>query len=140
MSYFVKPQLGTEVEVTTRWRDHYYFRTSDYREYHYQGRVVAGNKGMPSDSFAIIDSQGEYREIGLDRVTVLRYKNGQVVRNTQKAAPTEPVADVRVAKGSRGDNYILTKYQGKITCTCPGSTYRGHCKHIEMFDKLPKAS
>lgn len=139
MSYFSKPQIGTEVEVTTRWPDYYIFRTSDYKENYYVGRVVAGNKAMPKDSFAIIDSTGEYRELALDHVILLRYKGGKVVRSGVRRAPAVPVDHVRVAEGSKGNKYILTRYQGKITCTCPGATYRGHCKHAEMFDKLPKA-
>ncbi|MCX7593130.1 MAG: hypothetical protein N2235_05110 [Fischerella sp.] len=101
--------------------------------------MVAGNKGMSQGSFAIKDSQGEYREISLDHVVYLRYKGGRVVR-AGKTETAKPVADVRVAEGSRGNRYIVTKYQGKITCTCPGATYHGYCKHTKIFDKLAKAN
>jgi len=31
-----------------------------------------------------------------------------------------------------GVNYVVTRIDGKISCTCPGATYRGHCKHINQ--------
>ncbi len=40
----------------------------------------------------------------------------------------EPVA-VEV-KGSKGQTYLVNKDEG--TCTCPGFTFRGACKHLEM--------
>lgn len=32
-------------------------------------------------------------------------------------------------EGSKGNKYFVTDDNGKITCTCPGYTYRGKCKH-----------
>jgi len=32
--------------------------------------------------------------------------------------------------GSSGDTYTITELSnGKITCSCPGNTYKGKCKH-----------
>lgn len=40
-------------------------------------------------------------------------------------------------EGSRGANYTVTvtKSNGKnrVTCTCPGSKFRGNCKHIKSI-------
>lgn len=35
--------------------------------------------------------------------------------------------------GSKGNIYNVTRREGVFHCTCPGSTYRGQCKHIEQF-------
>ncbi len=39
----------------------------------------------------------------------------------------EPV--VLEVKGSKGNSYFVNKQEG--TCTCPGYTFRGDCKHIK---------
>ena len=33
--------------------------------------------------------------------------------------------------GSKGNEYTVTEDSGKWSCTCPGFTYRGSCKHIK---------
>ena len=45
---------------------------------------------------------------------------------------TEPASD-RIEKkvqGSKGNEYTVVKEYGKSSCTCPGFTYRGQCKHL----------
>ena len=47
--------------------------------------------------------------------------------------PTE-VSSVREVVGSRGDVYIINLDEG--TCTCPGYTYRGACKHTKLLETV----
>lgn len=42
-------------------------------------------------------------------------------------AGTTKKSDVIIVKGSKGNEYTIV--DGK--CSCPGYTYRGHCRHIE---------
>jgi len=35
----------------------------------------------------------------------------------------------KVVQGSKGNSYIVVKEAGKVTCTCPGFTFRHTCKH-----------
>ena len=45
---------------------------------------------------------------------------------------TEPASD-RIEKkvqGSKGNEYTVVKEYDKSTCTCPGFTFRGQCKHL----------
>lgn len=37
--------------------------------------------------------------------------------------------------GSAGNTYIITKRNGKLSCSCPASTFRGTCKHITIFQQ-----
>jgi hypothetical protein len=45
--------------------------------------------------------------------------------------PTQ-VSSVREVVGSKGDVYIINLDEG--TCTCPGYTYRGACKHTKELE------
>ncbi len=38
---------------------------------------------------------------------------------------------LREVKGSKGSSYFVNDAEG--TCTCPGFTYRGKCKHMETL-------
>lgn len=40
-----------------------------------------------------------------------------------------PDLTVRIVSGSKGQKYQVT---GQHKCTCPGFTFRGSCKHLEM--------
>ena len=42
----------------------------------------------------------------------------------------EPKNAIKV-QGSNGKIYLIEKIAGKYTCTCPGYTFRGKCKHVE---------
>jgi hypothetical protein len=43
----------------------------------------------------------------------------------------EPKKDVIVVKGSKGNSYFIEKIGSKYTCTCPGFSFRGKCKHVD---------
>ena len=45
--------------------------------------------------------------------------------------PTQ-VSSVREVVGSKGDVYIINLDEG--TCTCPGYSYRGACKHTKQLE------
>jgi len=35
----------------------------------------------------------------------------------------------KTVTGSKGQTYVVTKIDGKVSCTCPGWAYRKSCKH-----------
>jgi hypothetical protein len=45
----------------------------------------------------------------------------------------KPQGKTWTVKGSRGDEYIVSLLDGRWSCTCPGATFRGECKHIRQF-------
>ena len=36
-----------------------------------------------------------------------------------------------VVQGSKGNTYIVTKENGKVSCSCPGFGFRKSCRHIK---------
>lgn len=45
----------------------------------------------------------------------------------------EPKKNVITVKGSGGKEYFIEKVGTRFTCTCPGFSFRGKCKHIESI-------
>ena len=37
--------------------------------------------------------------------------------------------------GSKGDAYIVQRVDGVLSCSCPGFTYRGECKHVKQIEE-----
>lgn len=57
-------------------------------------------------------------------------RRGRKFVRVDTAVFKQPKADHRVkVEGSRGNVYYVDK--AEQTCTCPGYTYRGNCKHIK---------
>ena len=46
-------------------------------------------------------------------------------------APVKSARETITVQGSKGNTYIVTKENGKATCTCPGYSYRKSCRHID---------
>ena len=46
-------------------------------------------------------------------------------------APVKSSRETITVQGSKGNTYIVTKENGKATCTCPGFGFRKTCKHVQ---------
>ncbi len=45
--------------------------------------------------------------------------------------PVKSSREVITVQGSKGQTYVVTKENGKATCTCPGFGFRKTCKHVQ---------
>lgn len=45
--------------------------------------------------------------------------------------PVKSDREVITVQGSKGNTYIVTKENGKVSCSCPGHQYRKTCRHIQ---------
>lgn len=45
--------------------------------------------------------------------------------------PAKLSREVITVQGSKGQTYVVTKENGKATCSCPGYSYRKSCRHID---------
>jgi hypothetical protein len=43
---------------------------------------------------------------------------------------SQPQPQTRTVKGSKGNDYILTRNAHRWTCSCPGFQFRNSCKHV----------
>lgn len=43
------------------------------------------------------------------------------------------IAKVVTVQGSNGKQYFVSKVGNRISCTCPGFTFRNTCKHIKEY-------
>lgn len=34
--------------------------------------------------------------------------------------------------GSKGNEYVVQKIDGQLSCSCPGYQFRGDCKHLQL--------
>lgn len=53
----------------------------------------------------------------------------------QVLADDKPQAQTWEVPGSKGNTYTVSLQAGRYDCTCPGATFRGHCRHIELIRK-----
>ena len=45
--------------------------------------------------------------------------------------PIKSARETITVQGSKGNTYIVTKENGKMSCSCPGYSYRKSCRHID---------
>ena len=45
--------------------------------------------------------------------------------------PVKSNRETITVQGSKGNTYIVTKENGKASCSCPGYSYRKSCRHID---------
>ena len=48
--------------------------------------------------------------------------------------PVKSNREVITVQGSKGKTYTIIKENGKVSCSCPGYSFRKSCKHQSAFD------
>jgi len=97
-------------------------------EYNIYTGTIMREKWFESDEIGITTGNPEFpfRRIRRNRIVEV---NGATVDYVKPVENTKVTIEV---KGSKGDTYIVTKEQGKSSCTCPGFSFRRTCKHLAM--------
>lgn len=49
--------------------------------------------------------------------------------NVKVVTEEKPSGQTWTVTGSRGDEYTVSLMDGRWSCTCPGATFRGQCRH-----------
>lgn len=130
---FRRPKVGDVVTVSIRYRGTLLGQEWDDRTYE-NVPVVENDPWTKPDEFCIEGGHLPWmtkRTINLSRVTslVINGRKGDVAANSN-------IEFVHV-KGSKGNIYSVTKVNGVAKeCTCPGYTFRKHCRHIDAENKV----
>lgn len=103
-------------------RGAYFFEVPEFN--YYEGDEVKV-KWVKPEEIAISTGQKDFSFRVIQR-KYIREIDGRPYSFEVKAKE-EP--KVRLVKGSNGKEYEVT---GNYRCTCPGFTFRGSCKHLEM--------
>jgi len=129
---YALPRVGSQVRVTTKFKNHVLFKPDEYTLTTYVGTVGSSHKLLSPGSF-VLDTPNTpgfpKREINLAYVVDLEYIDGSKVERT------ESVDKTWIVKGSKGDCYTVTKSDNKLTCTCTGFQFRRRCKHLDVASK-----
>ena len=125
------PAIGTQVKVTSRYKDNYINATSEFAEDVLVGIVLPNHKQAYPNSFTIRVNcpNVPVREINMRSVVNLEYADGKKAKKTNIDNEVKSI----VVTGSKGDKYVVTKEGNKKSCTCPGFGFRKVCRHLEML-------
>ena len=123
------PNPGTVVTVTTRFPKRSYWHPENYEDYTLTGAVIPSPKWLQPDQIAVSNPQhpNGFSIISLDHVVDLKTADGASVKI---ALPSQDYQEWTFT-GSKGNSYLVIRTKGKYNCTCPGFTFRKHCRHIE---------
>tara|TARA_R100000951_G_scaffold112966_1_gene114173 strand:- start:1016 stop:1399 length:384 start_codon:yes stop_codon:yes gene_type:complete len=122
-----KPQIGSEVTVTTRWSRPSFYLTEPYEDHTLKGQVVS-LPWLKPDQFAVKNPnipQG-VSVISLERVVALKSNKATIKLDSSHKEWT--------VTGSKGDQYLVIRQQGKYNCSCPGFQFRKNCRHVKEIE------
>lgn len=128
------PKIGSRVRVTTMYPNHVVYRgdTNGYVTYVREGIVV---KSIFNDPFKFAVETGAPDH----PVSEFNAKSQHVVKIELLMGTAEKVATDSKAwkvKSSKGNKfYLVTRVNGKFSCTCTGFEFRKDCKHVGAVSK-----
>lgn len=123
-------QVGNDVVIKVKhplWDvRHLYARGVAGPEFEYYSGTVIQYKHSNPDEITITtsDPRVAFRRIHRSRIVEVNDNKHEYV--AAKARETI------VVQGSKGDSYIVTKENGKVSCTCAGYSFRKSCRHTAV--------
>jgi hypothetical protein len=127
------PTIGSEVEVTVRYRN-YNYHTSSYQPFNdtvFKGIVIKNSKWIGSEYFCVKTDNKNHPVsiININAIHDLKLLKGNV-SNMRK---------FRV-KGDKGHEYMVTLSNGHYACHCIGFQYHNKCKHVTKVKTLVEST
>ncbi len=95
-------------------------------EYNKYTGTIMREKWFDADEIGITtgDPRFPFRRIHRSRIV-------EVMGAKVDYVPVKSNRETITVQGSKGNTYIVTKENGKATCTCPGFGFRKTCKHVQ---------
>lgn len=128
---FTKPAIGSKVSVMVRSKEDYIYATSPFRDDVLEGVVLPNHKLAQPDAFTlrVKCANVPVREIRMKNVIDLQYADGSIASSTEINNETKTL----VVKGSKGEEYVVTKEGDTFSCSCPGFQFRRACRHLALL-------
>ena len=123
-------QVGNDVVIKVKhplWDvRHLYARGVAGPEFEYYSGAVIQHKYSTPDEITITTSDPRVAFRRIHRSRIVEVNNTKIEYVVPSAPKTITV------QGSKGDTYIVTKQNGKVSCTCSGFTFRKSCRHLAL--------
>lgn len=126
------PVVGSDIEVVVSNRFGEAQIPPGPKTFTYVGKVVAPYKWLDDRQFCMTGSaEWPTRVIHTNNIVHLR-----VIKGKTKKVNTD--VEIFKVKGSRGNDYTVTKSSRGWTCTCTGFEFRRSCRHVAELGKKVK--
>jgi hypothetical protein len=123
-------QVGNDVVIKVKhplWDvRHLYARGVAGPEFEYYSGAVIQHKYSTPDEITITTSDPRVAFRRIHRSRIVEVNNTKIEYVVPSAPKTITV------QGSKGDTYIVTKQNGKVSCTCSGFSFRKSCRHLAL--------
>jgi len=128
---FSIPNLGCEIAITFTFPS-YVIGSAKVSKTTITGIVEKATKFTPPNFVRIVtdfDSPVRVREIPLERITNIEYKDGSIADKNKIQCETK----TWTVQGSKGNRYVVVQEMNSWSCTCPGFQFRKSCRHITQL-------
>lgn len=118
------PNIGSKIKVRVTYSQGPRMFPPQPKFTELEGEVISPYKWLNDREFCITgDKNFPIRVINMDLVEDIQLLSGSF-----KTVDTG--VKVYTVKGSKGNEYTVIRNGKGWSCTCPGATFRGNCKHI----------
>ena len=118
----------SQVTVRTRLYQPSYHRADAYLEHEITGEILNTIKWLKPDEIAVSNLAHPNKFSIIHKKNILWIKDLAGNKSTVKVS--DPDYKQWTVKGSKGNEYLVIRQKGLYNCSCPGFTYRKHCRHI----------
>lgn len=95
-------------------------------EFNYYTGIVVREKWHGDDRIGLTTDMKHFPVRVLSLANIVEVMGAKV-----DYVPVKSARETITVQGSKGNTYIVTKENGKATCTCPGFGFRKTCKHVQ---------
>ena len=88
--------------------------------------IVVHEKWYGDDKIGLTTDMKHFPVRVLSRANIVEVMGAKV-----DYTPVKSSRETITVQGSKGNTYIVTKENGKVSCSCPGYSYRKSCRHID---------
>lgn len=116
-----------QITVRTRLYQPSVHRTDAYLEHEITGEQLNTIKWLQPDEIAVTNPSHP------NGFSIIHKKNIVWIRDA-KGSKASVKLDTHykqwTVRGSKGNEYLVIRQKGSFSCSCPGYTFRKHCRHI----------